>query len=572
MTERFEEFTYLRPDIAEFQKNFEKGLDKFRNAETADEQLEAFKSLNALIESFNTMKSIANVRYTIDTRDEFYSMEHDYFNEVQPQAMALSQKLMRELVNSRFRDEIENRTGRQLFSKAEKTIKVYDKSIDDELRKESRLATSYQKLIASAKIPFEGEDRNIAGMDPFMQSSDRSMRKRANEAKWKFFSDNEEEFDRIYDELVKVRTAIAHKLGYENFVALGYDRMNRIDYGPEQVAKFRRNVKEHIVPAVSVLKELKKKRLGIDHAYYYDSTFQFPDGNPTPKGDPEWIVANAKKMYEELSDETGEFINIMIDRNLMDLDNRQGKSAGGYCTFLPDHKVPYIFANMNGTSHDVRVLTHEAGHAFQAYQSRNFEIPQNRHSTSETAEVHSMGMEYLTWPWMKLFFNEDTGKFLLQHLTRALGFLPYCVCIDEFQHFVYENPSASPDERKSKWREIEKYYMPLIDYADNDFLQRGGYWMHQQHVFRMPFYYIDYGLAQICALQFWKRTSEDRDKAWADYLKLCKLGGSKPFLELVKEAGLESPFADGVIESAVAHSMEWIKLNENIGVPSETGK
>ena len=296
--------------------------------------------------------------------------------------------------------------------------------------------------------------------------------------------------------------------------------------------------------------------------YYYDSGFNFKNGNPVPKGSPEWIVERAKKMYEELSPETGEFMNFMIDHEVMDLYNRKGKSAGGYCSYIQKYKSPFIFANMNGTDHDIKVLTHEAGHAFQVYESRKFDFPEYFHPTLEACEIHSMSMEFITWPWMELFFEEDTEKFLFAHLARAIKFIPYGVTVDEFQHFVYDNPDATPAERKSQWREIEKKYIPFANYEGNDFLERGGFWFKQGHIFKSPFYYIDYCLAQICALQFWRKCNHDRDVAWKDYLNLCREGGSKSFIELIKVAKIDSPFDKNTVESIINYADGWIERTE----------
>lgn len=557
MNRKFNEFEYVRPNLSEFEKAFRDAIDKFNASDSAEAQMAVHKEINKLMESFSTMRTISTIRYTINTRDEYYDEEHDFFDNCKPLIMELETTFRKALISSKFRKEIEAVYGSLIFDNADITLRTFNNEIAEALRVESNLTNSYTKLIASAKIPFNGEEMNIPAMDPFMQSPDREIRKKASEAKWKFFEENEKEFDRIYDELVKARTEMAKKLGYKNFVQLGYDRMHRIGYGPDDVKRFRENVRNCIVPAVAKLHEMRKHRLGLEKLYYYDAAFDFADGNPDPKGDPEWIVAGVKKMYDELSKETSEFMNFMIDGRLMDLYNRKGKSAGGYCSFIPDYKSPFIFANMNGTSHDIRVLTHEAGHAFQAFVCRDFELPEYRHATAEACEVHSMGMEYLTWPWMNIFFKEDTDKFLFHHLTRAIKFIPYGVSIDEFQHFVYENPDATPDERKNKWREIEKMYTPTVDYDDNDFLNRGGYWFHQQHVFRIPFYYIDYCLAQVCSLQLWKNSIDNREAAWTKYLDLCKQGGSKPFLELLKNAGLQSPFEKSTLESIVSYAEEW---------------
>ncbi|WP_139070823.1 M3 family oligoendopeptidase, partial [Paenibacillus sp. KS1] len=341
------------------------------------------------------------------------------------------------------------------FQLAEKMLKTFSPEIIEDLQMENKLSTEYSQLIASAKVLFEGEERTLAQLTPFELSTDRDMRKRASEAKFGFMSENEAKFDRIYDDLVKVRTKIAKKLGYENYVQLGYDRMCRTDYNAEMVANFRAQVLEHIVPAATKLKERQGNRIGVDHMYYYDESFNFKTGNATPKGDPDWIVQNGAKMYEELSPEMNEFFTFMRENELMDLVSKRGKQSGGYCTFLSEYGAPFIFSNFNGTSGDIDVLTHEAGHAFQVYESRHFEVPEYNWPTYEAAEIHSMSMEFFTWPWMELFFQEDTEKYKFAHLAGALLFIPYGVTVDEFQHFVYSNPEATPAERKAAWRDIE---------------------------------------------------------------------------------------------------------------------
>ena len=558
MSIKFKEYKYERPDIKKLESDFDLLLEEFKNCDSAEGQYEILKKINLLRKGFDSMRNISTVRYTINTKDKFYDEEHEYFDNIGPVYSGLINRLNKTILGSKFRKELEEKTGTLLFRLAELSIKTFSPDIIDDLKKENQLVTEYVKLIASAKINFEGEDRNISGMAPFLQSQNRQVRKNAAEAKWKFFEENEKTLDRIYDDLVKIRTHIAKKLGYENFIQLGYDRMRRTDYTNKEVADFRNAVKEYIVPVSQKLKEMKRKRIRIDKLHYYDEGYSFKGGNPVPKGSPEWIVERAKNMYNELSEETGKFFKFMTERDLLDLYNRKDKAAGGYCTFIPEYESPFIFSNMNGTSDDIRVLTHEAGHAFQAFESRNYEMPEYRIPTMESAEIHSMSMEFITWPWMQLFFEEDTDKFLYAHLSRALSFVPYGVSVDEFQHFVYENPDATPEDRKKKWREIERKYRPYMNYEENEFLERGGFWFHQGHIFKMPFYYIDYCLAQICALQFWRKCNHDRDVAWKDYLDLCKAGGSRSFLELLKIAKIDSPFDKKVIESIVSYSENWI--------------
>lgn len=560
---KFEDYTYTRPNLETVTARFDEALAQFTVAKSAAQQSEAMTIINEIRNDIGTMFNLCYIRHSIDTTDEFYQAEQDFIDEVSPEIEGLTTRYYQALVNSPFRNELEEKWGRQLFALAESQLKTFTPAIVPLLQKENRLSTEYTKLIASAKINFEGEERTLAQLEPFTQAVDREMRKRASEAKFDFLALHQPELDRIFDDLVKVRTEIAQALGYQNFVELGYYRMMRTDYNAKMVADFRQQVKEYIVPIATKLKKRQQERIEVDSLNYYDEGFNFQTGNAAPKGNPEWIIENGQKMYSELSSETGEFFHYMTEYHLLDLVAKKGKAGGGYCTYIENYKSPFIFSNFNGTSGDIDVLTHEAGHAFQVYSSRSFEIPEYYWPTYEACEIHSMSMEFFTWPWMKLFFKEDTDKYQFTHLSESLLFLPYGVSVDEFQHWVYENPTATPKERNQKWREIEKEYLPHKEYDGNTYLESGGFWQRQSHIYNSPFYYIDYTLAQICAFQFWKRSRENYEEAWADYVKLCKLGGSLSFTKLVKEANLQSPFEDGCVQSVVGEIENWLDSVED---------
>jgi M3 family oligoendopeptidase len=555
---KFEQFTYERPNITELKTEFKNALTDFKQAATADEQVSAMNDINKIRLHFDTMQNICYIRHSIDTNDEFYKEEQDYIDDVMPEFQGLVTDYYKELLNSAFRTELEERWGKQLFSLAESEIKTFSPEVVKLLQEENKLSSQYTKLMASAKISFQGEERTLAQMGPFTQSVSRETRKDASLASVRFFEENQKELDRIFDELVKLRHKIAVTLGYENFVELGYYRMTRTDYTPEMVKVFREGVKNHVVPLVKKLKKRQSERIGIDSMKFYDEGFKFTSGNAAPKGDPQFIIDNGKKMYEELSEETKEFFHFMIERNLMDLEAKKGKAGGGYCTYIANYESPYIFSNFNGTSGDIDVLTHEAGHAFQVYSSRGFDIPEYQWPTYEACEIHSMSMEFFTWPWMELFFKEDTEKYKFSHLSDALQFLPYGVAVDEFQHFVYENPDATPAERNAAWRKIEEEYLPGRDYDEVNYLEMGGFWQRQSHIYNSPFYYIDYTLAQICAFQFWVKLNDSHEDAWSDYVDLCKLGGSLSFTGLAASAKLESPFKEGVVEKVIAPIEQWL--------------
>ncbi|MDM5153958.1 M3 family oligoendopeptidase [Bacillus sp. DX1.1] len=554
----FENYEYKRPNMEELQEKFTVAFERFGSAKTVEEQKQVIGSINEIRNDFSTMYNICYIRHSVDTTDVFYKDEQDFFDEHSPIVQGYVTKYYKALMDSPFRQELEVHYGAQLFALAESELKTYSDEVVKDLQLENKLSSQYTQLLAAAKIAFEGEERTLSQLVPFMQHTDRNMRKQASEAYYGFLAEHEEELDNIYDELVKVRTKIAKTLGFQNFVELGYARMCRTDYNAEMVANYRKQVLDYIVPVATELRNRQQARISVEKLAYYDENFEYRAGNPTPKGDADWIINHGKTMYKELSKETDEFFNFMLDNQLVDLVAKKGKAGGGYCTYIENYKAPFIFSNFNGTSGDIDVLTHEAGHAFQVYESRKYEIPEYNWPTYEACEIHSMSMEFFTWPWMKLFFEEDADKYYFSHLSSALLFLPYGVSVDEFQHYVYENPEASPEERKAAWRNIERKYLPHRDYEDNDYLERGGFWQRQGHIYNSPFYYIDYTLAQICALQFWKRARDNRQEAWEDYVHLCRQGGSQSFLQLVETANLTSPFADGCVQGVITEIQAWL--------------
>lgn len=554
----FENFAYQRPDIQAIEKAFDQLLNTFERAPDAEAQLEAFRHIQALRKHFSSMYNLCYVRHTADTRDPFYEAENTYFDETLPAVEALNDRLYRALLASPFRSALEAHFGTHLFTLAELALRTFTPEILDNLQEENALSSEYTRLKAKAIIEFDGQSYNLSSLTPLEQSSDRDTRRRATAARWAFFSQNGERFDTLFDRLVHTRHTIAQKLGAPNFVSVGYARMRRSDYTPKMVAAFRRQIREHIVPIASELYERQRRRLGLETLYYYDEAYLFPTGNPKPMGSPQDVINSAAQMYRALSPETDTFFQYMLEHHLLDLVNRDGKATGGYCTFIPAYEAPFIFSNFNGTSGDVDVLTHEAGHAFQVWLSRHHEVEEYYWPSSEAAEIHSMSMEFFAWPWMPLFFGDQAEKYRFMHLTNALCFLPYSAAVDEFQHIVYENPHLSPDERKGVWRQLEALYLPHRNYADNAYPNAGGFWQKQSHIYNSPFYYIDYALAQICAFQFWMRSREDRAKAWTDYLRLCRAGGSQPFLTLVQVAGLRSPFDPECVPSVIGEIRQYL--------------
>ena len=554
---KYSELHYERIDVEKNRKIMEGFVDRISGADSADEQISTILEANDTSREYQSYAAMASLNFSRDINDEKAKAEKDYYDSIGPDMQEIGDIFDIAINDSEFKNELSKQWGDTFLKQIEMGLKTFDPKIKDMLKQETDLRNEYTTLTAGAKIEFEGKNYNLAGLGPFHSDQDRDVRKKSYEARFNWFSENADTLDQIYDKLVKLRHKIAVTLGYENFIELGYMRMGRSDYGPNEVANFRKQIVDHVVPIVKKLQDKKKDILGLDHLYFYDG-INFKEGDPKPKGTPEHLVKEAQTMYHELSKETGEFFDMMVNEELMDLVNRDGKRPGGFCTSFPKYARPYIFSNFNGTDHDITVLTHEAGHAFQCYSSRNQPLLSYLWPTMEAAEIHSMSMEFFTWPWMEKFFKEDTERFKYKHVSGSLSFIPYGACVDHFQHWVYENPEATPKQRNEKWLELESMYLPTRDYDDIEFPKTGGIWQGQLHIYQMPFYYIDYTLAQTCAFQFWMRNEQDKEKAWSDYYRLCKAGGSLPFTELVELAGLELPFKDGCLESVVEHVSQWL--------------
>jgi len=555
---KFNELEYKRLDYNQTSKKLESLVNRLEEAKSAENFLTVFKEIDKINSHMETMISLCYVRHSIDTSNKFYDEENDYWDQTIPKYQVYFTKIAKIMCNTKFKDELYQDIGETYFKMAEYEIMSFDEKIIPLLQEENKLTSEYDKLKAKAKVEFEGKIYNLSTIQPFTESENRDIRKRSYDAKIKFYEENESEFDRIYDQLVKVRDKIAKELGFKNFTELGYIRMNRLDYNQEMVSQYRKEILAEVVPFVSELNIKQAKRLGLNSLKYYDKSFKFKSGNPKPKGNPKELVSKAINMYEDMSNETSNFIHLMNDNNLWDLESKENKSMGGYCTTFPDFKLPFIFSNFNGTSGDVDVLTHEAGHAFQAFMSKDIFPTALQSPTLESCEIHSMSMEFFAYKYMKDFFKEDVEKYFYSHLSSTFSFLPYGVLVDHFQHEVYNNPNMTASERKDCWRKLEKMYLPTLDYEDNDFLDRGNFWFQQGHIFSSPFYYIDYTLAQVCALQFWNRMITNDEDYWTDYINLCKLGGTKSFVNLVKAANLKVPFQAGCLKDVVKNARNYL--------------
>ena len=560
---KFNDMPYARPDLKAVLAAFTALTEKITAADTPESLLTLYKEENDEYAHFVTAKVLASIHYTQDTRDEAWSAEQDWFDANGPLVENALVGVAKALLANPHVSILEKTYGNTVLPTLKNRVLAMDERVLDLQKEENALSSAYQKLYGAALVELDGKTLPLPQLSPYKQSPDEATRRAAFAAEGGYFDAHRAEFDEIYDKMVQNRNEQARILGYRDYSELSYIRMNRIGYGPDEVKAFREEVAEQVVPMVQHLMDLRAKRIGIAHPMFWDSALSFADGSPVPHGSYDTLMAGARKMYHELSPETSDFIDYMLENDMFDVMSRPGKMSGGYEELIPDQKTPFIFANWNGTSGDVDVLTHEAGHALEAYLAARTNLPYELQCPGmESAEIHSMSMEFLTMPWHALFFGPDTGKYELYHAEESFFFLPYGCIVDEFQHIMYQQPSLTPDERNKVWLDLEKKYRPWNDFGDLPFYGRGAGWQRQLHIFECPFYYIDYCLATAIALQFFVAHLADPKDAWQRYLCLTRRAGTAAYAELAEGAGMQVPFAKGSLTSLAHTVAAWIEAQQ----------
>ena len=554
---KFSELEYKRPDKEELIRLLGEATEAVVKAKSGEEIMEILNKVEETSNKMATDYMIVNIRHTIDTRDKFYEEENNWLNEMMPTLMPAQIQFNEAVESSPFKGYVEEKLGKQYFVEMELQKKSFCEENIPLMQQEAKLTDEYQSIMAQCQVEFMGEERNLYGLQKFFENDDREVRRAAFKAYSEFYQSHEKRLEEIWDELIKIRNQMGRNLGFENFIPLGYLNQGRTDYGKEEVASFREQVRTVLVPFCEKLYKAQAKRLGLEKVYAFDEKMVFPDGNAHPIGDDDFMIAEAQKMYHELSPETAEFIDFMIGHELLDLKNKPGKASTGYMTLLPSLKAPFVFSCFNGTIFDMQVLTHELGHAFAGYRACRVQPVQDYFFPStDIAEIHSMSMEQFTYGYAERFFGNDADKYRFAHLQEAMTFVPFGVAVDEFQHICYEHPELTPRERTYEWHKLEEKYMPWRTYDNDEFMERGGYWYHKLHIYLYPFYYINYTLTTMGAMEFKKKYAEDPEKAWKDYLALTDVGGSRSYLEILRLANLSVPFEAGAVERAAGYAMD----------------
>ena len=561
---KFNEMTYTRPDIDALLAQCRELAAKAAAAPDGDALVQLYYEQSEAFAEYNTAANLANIHYTCDTRDAYWKAEQDFFDANGPAVTNASVEISRAFLANPHVDALTEKFGTTCVAGMKNAVLSMDDRTVELQQQFNALVSRYQQIYGGALVELDGKQLTIPQLGPYKEDLDPAVRRAAYEAEAGYFDAHRAELDELYGQIVQNLNAQARVMGYHDYSELSYVRMNRIGYGPEEIRKFRDQVANDVVPQLQKVMALRAKRTGIAHPAFTDLPILFRDGNPKPIPGYKARMDAARTMYHELSHETAEFIDFMQDNELFDVESRPGKMSGGYMTSLPSYKAPFIFANWNDTSGDVDVLTHECGHAFEGYiAERDPAIPADLECPGmESAEIHSMAMEFLTAPWHHLLFGRDTDKYALLHAEDSFVFLAYGCEVDEFQHIMYQNPDLTPDERNAEWLKLEKKYRPWIDFDNLPFYGRGAGWQRQLHIYECPFYYIDYCLSTMAALQFFLLSLTDHKDAWQRYLRLVRRAGMASYTELLETAGLKVPFEEGSIKGIAQQMTDWLENHQ----------
>ncbi len=557
----FSSLPYERADLAEIDQKLRRARLRSRLAMKPESAVRAvFDAQQALLQ-YHQASTLARIRHDQKTSDPYYLAERDFYDQADPKVDQMKQAFFHAMRASRFQKEITERFGGHIFRKAVNMEQIIQPIIMQDLVRENKLISQYEQLMSEAAADFGDKTYSFEQLSVFLESSDRQTRKDAWQARSAWLIRHQERLDEIYDQLVRLRTRMSNKLHFNHFTDVGYRRMERFDYGPEQVAAVRDAVKRYIVPMTKEIRRLQKKRLNVDSLYTYDWPCLFREGNPQTVCDKQDVPLLAAHAMADLTGRHPSLLAQMLELGYVDLYARRHKTPGAYCEMFYEPGLPFIMQNASGTADDVFVLMHEAGHAYAAISSLPKMSLIDCHMPSlDICEIHSTAFEYLSYPYMERFFGQMAEQVCLMHLTQALLFLPYGCMVDEFQHQVYAQPEMGTAQRHKLWRELEAIYQPDTLYDQDPFFEKGGAWQLKGHIYSDPFYYIDYVLAQLVALDLWQKSLIDPGEAFRYYDKLCQLGGCHTLSESLEIAGLPSPFNPATLKKLAYTACDFLSL------------
>ena len=529
-------------------------IEPFMN-DLRDRKLSCSNCLETFISDRSSLSEViseARARLYIDmtchTDDEDIQKSWMQFVEnVQPKLSEYSDILNRRLVEHEALDELPERFG-ILVNGIKTDIAIFREENIPLSTRATKLVTEYNEICGAQMVEFDGEQKTFAQMAIYFENTDRKIREDA----WKAvserrFEDNER-VSEIYDELIQIRHKMATNAGFEGFQQYMFASMHRFDYSIEDCLEFHESIETVCQPLRHRTDGERMRDLGVDSLRPWDMGVDVKGRPPLqPFNDVQEMVDGCSRIFHNMSEELGNYFDQLDANDCLDLDSRKGKAPGGYQYYLQKSRLPFIFMNAAGTQRNIETMIHEAGHAFHSFYSGHLDLIHERDSPIEFAEVASMSMELLTHPhWEEFYDNKDADRARRKHLEDIISFMPWMATIDAFQHWVYANPNHSREERAEKWLELGERFGPKVDMTGFEDIHKVS-WQRQGHLFGVPFYYVEYGIAQLGALQMWKYHRRDTQDALDRYKAGLSLGYTRGLTELFQASGLELSFSESYV-------------------------
>ena len=558
---KFSDLQYKETDYQSLAKIILDLTEKAKKADSPSSLEEVLKIYDTEMEEVGYNYTLSYIHSSLDSSDSFW--QEALQKESKGNAMLDITPLLKAILENKYFSSLEEKYGPVLRDKLNKSISTGSKA-QNERAEEGDLVSKYQREKAMVRINYKGKELSEGEVIPLFESPIREERIQSRKAVAKAFLEKKELFGSMLERLVSLRDTIAKENGFSNYLEYMDINYSRIGYGEKEMDAFVSEVKEYVVPVLSHIFEETRKRLGLEEMTVADISLMFVDGNAKPSGGADVLKEAAKKMYKALSPEMEAFFTGMLDSHSIDVDFSPNKVSGmGFCTDLKKGMYPFVFGNLDGTSWDVTVFTHEVGHAWQSYASdQNLDLTLFREMPLDAVEIPSKTMELFSYPFAEEFFGKDGDKFRFAHFRNAVKEIVAYTSVHELNTWIYTHVGASFDEINEKWMEIQSSYYPNVSYGEmEEEEKKGAGLLRNMGIFMFPRYLISYVFSEMCAIDLFMEYLKDKDKALDSYNRLCRVGGSKSYPEILSAAGLEPSYKKGRVKDVMEKVKAYLENN-----------
>ena len=558
---KFSDLQYKETDYQSLAKMILDLTEKAKKADSPSSLEEVLKIYDTEMEEVGYNYTLSYIHSSLDSSDTFW--QEALQKESKGNAMLDTTPLLKAILENKYFSSLEEKYGPVLRDKLNKSISTGSKA-QNERAEEGDLVSKYQREKAMVRINYKGKELSEGEVIPLFESPIREERIQSRKAVAKAFLEKKELFGSMLERLVSLRDTIAKENGFSNYLEYMDINYSRIGYGEKEMDAFVSEVKEYVVPVLSHIFEETRKRLGLEEMTVADISLMFVDGNAKPSGGADVLKEAAKKMYKALSPEMEAFFTGMLDSHSIDVDFSPNKVSGmGFCTDLKKGMYPFVFGNLDGTSWDVTVFTHEVGHAWQSYASdQNLDLTLFREMPLDAVEIPSKTMELFSYPFAEEFFGKDGDKFRFAHFRNAVKEIVAYTSVHELNTWIYTHVGASFDEINEKWMEIQSSYYPNVSYGEmEEEEKKGAGLLRNMGIFMFPRYLISYVFSEMCAIDLFMEYLKDKDKALDSYNRLCRVGGSKSYPEILSAAGLEPSYNKGRVKNVMEKVKAYLENN-----------